>query len=1267
MKKVTALLLSLIMLFSMVGNAFAAGTTKGVISASSVEKAEPGSEVKVTISMDSNPGFWMGTVKVSYDEALEFVRCEGTTLFGDQVEFTPNTSKNPIQLMWENEEDALVTATGAVAVLTFKVPADATVDNVYKIRIEDADIVMADTDGEPVPFAGKNGTITINGVHSYDITASATEGGSIDPSGTVKVKEGESQTFTIAASEGYHLKDVTVDGESVGRVPSYIFQNVSDGHSIAASFAKHDYKAEVTEPTCTEGGYTTYTCACGDNYRADETDATGHAWSGWTVTKPATETEKGEEQRTCSICQKTETQEIPELAHTHALVKTPAKESTCKEQGNNEYYTCSGCGKVYKDAEGKTETTVEEEKLPLAEHTEETIPGKAATCTETGLTDGTKCSVCGEVLAAQETIPAKGHDWDGGKVTKEPTCTEKGERTLTCKSCDATTTREIAANGHDWEWVIDKEATETEDGSKHQECKVCHEKKESVVIPAIGTGIISVSSVEKAEPGSEVTVTVSFDSNPGFWMGTVKIAYDESLTFVSCENTGLFGDQVEFTPTTSKNPIQLMWENEEDALVTATGAAAVLTFKIPADATVENVYKVSITEIAMADTEGDPISFTSEDGTITVNTCAIKASATEGGSIDPSGTVKVKEGESQTFTIAASEGYHLKDVTVDGESVGKVTTYTFSDVHGVHTIAAAFEEHSYTPAVTNATCTEDGHTTYTCACGDSYTEVIPAKGHTSDGNTDCSKATKCSVCGTVLKAAGEHAWNEGVVTKEATCTENGEKLYTCGNCGATKTETIPAAHKWGQGVVTKEPTCTEKGVRTYTCSVCGATKTEEIATVAHQYDANGVCTVCGEKKPSGGGGGGGGGSATVTPTEPEITTGGGTTVAEIEAKVTTSGTTSKTAVTQDTLDKAIEAAENAAGKAGTDAAVEIVVNTSAKATEVKVDLPAEGLESFADSEAQSLTISSGVGSVTISPEAAASMADQAQSDTVTVTISEVTQPEKALNERQLAAVGDAPVYELCVTSNGKYISQFDGGLITVSLPYTLKAGEDPNGVVVYYVDDLGNLQRVRAMYDVKTQSIIFTTNHFSFYMVRYESNAAAAARFTDVPFDAYYQSAVGWAVSHGVTGGVTETTFAPSNPCTRAQAVTFLWRAAGSPAPKSAVNPFTDVKAGAYYYDAVLWAVENGITKGTTDTTFSPNATCSRAQIVTFLWRSQKSPAAGTVNPFTDVAAGAYYQNAVLWAVKNGITGGTTATTFSPNNNCTRAQIVTFLYRNVNG
>ena len=125
----------------------------------------------------------------------------------------------------------------------------------------------------------------------------------------------------------------------------------------------------------------------------------------------------------------------------------------------------------------------------------------------------------------------------------------------------------------------------------------------------------------------------------------------------------------------------------------------------------------------------------------------------------------------------------------------------------------------------------------------------------------------------------------------------------------------------------------------------------------------------------------------------------------------------------------------------------------------------------------------------------------------------------------------------------------------------------------------------------------------------------------------------------------------------------FLWRAAGSPEPETRTMPFTDVPAGSYYYDAVLWAVENGITEGTSDTTFSPNATCSRAQIVTFLWRSEKSPAAGTANPFADVKSTAYYAGAVLWAVREDITKGTTSTTFSPDTDCTRAQIVTFLWR----
>ena len=170
--------------------------------------------------------------------------------------------------------------------------------------------------------------------------------------------------------------------------------------------------------------------------------------------------------------------------------------------------------------------------------------------------------------------------------------------------------------------------------------------------------------------------------------------------------------------------------------------------------------------------------------------------------------------------------------------------------------------------------------------------------------------------------------------------------------------------------------------------------------------------------------------------------------------------------------------------------------------------------------------------------------------------------------------------------------------------------------------------------------------------------------FLDIDPTDYFFNPVLWAVENGITTGTSANTFSPASPCTRAQVVTFLWRAAGSPEPTQTDNPFTDVASDAYYFKAVLWAVEKHITNGTSKTTFSPGSTCTRGQIVTFLWRSQGVPAASTAeNPFTDVASNQYYYKAVLWAAENGITTGTSATTFSPGNTCTRGQVVTFLYR----
>ena len=168
--------------------------------------------------------------------------------------------------------------------------------------------------------------------------------------------------------------------------------------------------------------------------------------------------------------------------------------------------------------------------------------------------------------------------------------------------------------------------------------------------------------------------------------------------------------------------------------------------------------------------------------------------------------------------------------------------------------------------------------------------------------------------------------------------------------------------------------------------------------------------------------------------------------------------------------------------------------------------------------------------------------------------------------------------------------------------------------------------------------------------------------FYDVPNDAYYYEAIKWAAENGITGGVGNSLFAPNQPCTRAQIVTFLWRAASSPEPKNMSN-FSDVPADSYYAKAVAWAVENGITTGTGDgSKFSPDATCTRAQSVIFLFRASKASANGAP-AFSDVAATAYYAEAVKWATDNGITNGIGDNLFGSDNDCTRAQIVTFLYR----
>ena len=271
-----------------------------------------------------------------------------------------------------------------------------------------------------------------------------------------------------------------------------------------------------------------------------------------------------------------------------------------------------------------------------------------------------------------------------------------------------------------------------------------------------------------------------------------------------------------------------------------------------------------------------------------------------------------------------------------------------------------------------------------------------------------------------------------------------------------------------------------------------------------------------------------------------------------------------------------------------------------------------------------------------------------------------------------------------VSVKATYTSSGGGSIIITTYAITVKDAKNGNvtssykyaapgvPVTLTVAPDKGYVLDLLTVIDSKNQEVKLTEKDGKYTFIMPGSKVTVEATFkaetpdnpfTDVPEGSYYEDAVIWAVDKGVTGGTSATTFSPDGICTRAQAVTFLWRAAGSPAPKSSAMPFTDVKADSYYYDAVLWAVEQGITAGTSATTFAPNLNCSRAQIVTFLYRAAGSPAVSGSPTFTDVAADAYYAKAVKWAQANGITTGIGGGLFGSDGSCTRSQIVTFLYR----
>jgi len=248
-------------------------------------------------------------------------------------------------------------------------------------------------------------------------------------------------------------------------------------------------------------------------------------------------------------------------------------------------------------------------------------------------------------------------------------------------------------------------------------------------------------------------------------------------------------------------------------------------------------------------------------------------------------------------------------------------------------------------------------------------------------------------------------------------------------------------------------------------------------------------------------------------------------------------------------------------------------------------------------------------------------------------------------------------YKLSFDTNGgpeiQFVSKAYGTVIDLS---TYKPVRDGYEFMGWYTDE----ELTNSVTSIKLDE---NTKLYAKWVQKTSDNASNVNPFIDVANTDYYHDAVLWAVEKGITSGTTSNLFSPNMSCTRAQTLTFLWKASGSPEPTSTNCPFTDVDANSYYYKAVLWAVENGIAAGTSSTTFSPDSTVTRAQAVTFMWRAEGKPVVNSVNPFTDVTGDDFSYNAIMWAVGNNITQGSSTSTFSSADFCTRGQIVSFLYR----
>ena len=859
----------------------------------------------------------------------------------------------------------------------------------------------------------------------------------------------------------------------------------------------------------------------------------------------------------------------------------------------------------------------------------------APTCTTDGY-DVYTCSICGDNYQTN-FVPASGHSVDEWSEPTEATCTEPSVKTGTCSICGETATEEVSpALGHEWD---EENGVANDDGSVTYSCVRCDATYttegtslrlgDNIFSIAGSTGRNTKTFTAEADGTLTITMNQMFYHNAYAWENGWIDQYWQPLAIDWAFSEGFFNIyindvlasySVEGSETAANiifNTIEVNAGDVVEVEVNHLESSYQYEYDIQFNmnlaletAEPEPEYPALVlgdNEFSLADnTESAVHAWTAEaDGTLTVKMTSLSMYFYGFWSEEPVGSQL--EDRAVSFKVNGESVFTADGTTLDVKTGDVVTVqvgnYSGMEIKAIVTLSLGdSHEHSYTAVVTEPTCTEAGYTTYTCECGDSYTaDEVPALGHTEE-----------------VIPATEPTFDKVGLTEGKHCSVCGEIL--------TAQETIPMLD-YNEGIVPVEVLTATAG-DFYSSDVPANVLDDDYATMWHthwygtsdanhwiQFELSESYAVDGLRyKPR-----------TDLNRQGELQLNG--TITTYKIQVSNDGVTF-TDVTEGNWDansdwktvefdaQTVKFIRLVSVEACTDNQYVFASAAEIRLTGLKSDeqphehTPAEAVKE--NEVAPTCTEDGSYDSVVYCSECN----EEISRETVTV-------PATGHTEEVIPAV-DPTCTETGLTE-GKKCAVCGVTLVEqVEIP---ALGHDWKGVGCTRCD------------------------------------ATRENPFVDVPNDSYCIDPVLWAVEKGITKGTDDTHFDPEGKCARAFVVTFLWRAAGSPEPETTVNPFTDVKEGDFFYKAVLWAVEEGITKGTSDTTFNPSGICIRAEVITFLWRYMGEPEVDTESGFSDVVAGAWYEAPINWAVEAGVTNGMGDGTFGAAKTCTRAQVVTFLYR----